>query len=60
VRGDPQCEVADALALLSDTAFRLYVWLCLHADRSRGVLDDGIHLTYGVKCRLPKTLGNQN
>jgi len=32
-------EVADALALLSDTAFKLYVWLCLHADRSRGVLD---------------------
>jgi hypothetical protein len=32
-------EVADALALLSDTAFKLYVWLCLRADRSRGVLD---------------------
>jgi hypothetical protein len=31
-------EVADALALLSDAAFKLYVWLCLHADRSRGVL----------------------
>jgi|SRR5215472_198817 len=33
------CEVSNALALLSDAAFKLYVWLCLHADRSRGVLD---------------------
>jgi hypothetical protein len=32
-------EVADALTLLSDAAFKLYLWLCLHADRSRGVLD---------------------
>lgn len=32
-------EVADALALLSDAAFKLYVWLCLHADRNRGVLN---------------------
>ena len=29
-------EVDDALSLLSDSAFRLYMWLCLHADRSRG------------------------
>ena len=29
-------EVGDALSLLSDGAFRLYMWLCLHADRSRG------------------------
>jgi hypothetical protein len=29
-------EVESALRLLSDAAFKLYVWLCLHADRSRG------------------------
>lgn len=29
-------EVDDALSLLSDGAFRLFMWLCLHADRSRG------------------------
>lgn len=31
-------EVAEAMALLSDSAFKLFVWLCLHADRSRGAL----------------------
>jgi len=34
-------EVDDALSLLSDGAFRLYMWLCLHADRSRGSLRAG-------------------
>ena len=29
-------EVDDALSLLSDGAFRLFMWLCLHASRSRG------------------------
>jgi|SRR5947209_1506754 len=29
-------EVDDALSLLSDGAFRLFMWLCLHANRSRG------------------------
>ena len=29
-------EVDNALSLLSDAAFRLFMWLCLHADRSRG------------------------
>lgn len=29
-------EVASALLLLSDKAFKLFVWMCLHADRSRG------------------------
>jgi hypothetical protein len=29
-------EVNDALSLLSDGAFRLFMWLCLHADRGRG------------------------
>ncbi len=31
-------EVAEALTLLSDAAFKLFVWLCLHADRSGGAL----------------------
>jgi hypothetical protein len=29
-------EVDCALGLLSDGAFRLFMWLCLHAERSRG------------------------
>jgi len=29
-------EVETALRLLSDTAFKLFMWLCLHAERSRG------------------------
>jgi hypothetical protein len=35
-------EVGDALSLLSDGAFRLYMWLCLHADRGRGSIRAGI------------------
>ena len=31
-------EVACALELLSDLTFKLFVWLCLHAERSRGAL----------------------
>jgi hypothetical protein len=31
-------EVAEALALLSDASFKLFLWLCLQADRSRGAL----------------------
>jgi hypothetical protein len=31
-------DVACAATLLSDAAFKLFVWLCLHADRSRGSL----------------------
>jgi DNA-binding transcriptional regulator YhcF (GntR family) len=31
-------EVACALQLLSDATFKLFVWLCLHAERSRGAL----------------------
>jgi len=31
-------EVAYALQLLSDAAFKLFVWLCLHAERSRGAV----------------------
>lgn len=32
-------EMEQALFLLSDGTFRLYVWICLHADRSTGSLD---------------------
>jgi hypothetical protein len=31
-------EVHQALTLLSDTTFKLFLWLCLHADRSTGSL----------------------
>ena len=31
-------EVACALQLLSDAAFKLFVWLCLQAERGRGVV----------------------
>lgn len=31
-------EMACALALLSDATFKLFVWLCLHAERGRGVV----------------------
>jgi hypothetical protein len=31
-------EVTWALELLSDGTFKLFVWLCLHAERSRGTL----------------------
>jgi hypothetical protein len=35
-------EVASAATLLSDAAFKLFVWLCLHADRSRGSLSAAV------------------
>jgi hypothetical protein len=31
-------EVACALELLSDATFKLFVWFCLHAERSRGTV----------------------
>jgi len=31
-------EIEQALTLLSDPAFKLFLWLCLHAQRSRGSL----------------------
>jgi hypothetical protein len=31
-------EVAYAMQLLSDAAFKLFVWLCLHAERGRGAV----------------------
>lgn len=35
-------EVELALRLLSDVAFKLFVWLCLHAERSRGSISASI------------------
>lgn len=35
-------EVACALQLLSDATFKLFVWLCLHAERSRGVVSTSL------------------
>src|SRR5205823_11607410 len=29
-------EIEQALILLSDASFKLFLWLCLHAERSRG------------------------
>lgn len=43
-------EVAHALQLLSDGAFKLFVWLCLHAERSRGALS-------ATPAELARTLG---
>jgi hypothetical protein len=31
-------EAAGALTLLSDTAFKVFVWICLHAERGQGTL----------------------
>jgi hypothetical protein len=31
-------EVAGALTLLSDAAFKLFLWMCLHAERSHGTV----------------------
>jgi hypothetical protein len=31
-------EIEQSLTLLSDASFKLFVWLCLHADRGRGSL----------------------
>jgi hypothetical protein len=42
--------VDDALSLLSDGAFRLFMWLCLHADRRRGSIratNSGLTRTLG-------------
>jgi hypothetical protein len=32
------CEVRQAATLLSDSAFKLFVWICLHAERNSGRL----------------------
>lgn len=31
-------EVADAITLLSDAAFKLFLWMCLQAERNRGTV----------------------
>jgi len=45
-------EVKCALELLSDGSFKLFVWLCLHADRSRGTLS-------GSPAELARALGKE-
>ena len=45
-------EVACALQLLSDATFKLFVWLCLHAERRRGVLS-------ATPAELARALGKQ-
>jgi hypothetical protein len=45
-------EVACALQLLSDATFKLFVWLCLHAKRSRGVVA-------ATPVELARALGKQ-
>jgi hypothetical protein len=32
------CEVREAAMLLSDSAFKLFMWLCLHAERTSGTI----------------------
>src|ERR1044072_2985146 len=46
-------EVAEAMALLSDGAFKLFIWLCLHAERRRGAVaaDPG-----AMACALGRTI----
>ena len=43
-------EVDCALQLLSDAAFKVFVWLCLHAERSRGAVS-------ATPAELGRTLG---
>jgi hypothetical protein len=43
-------EVDCALQLLSDSAFKLFVWLCLHTERSRGAVS-------ASPAELARTLG---
>jgi hypothetical protein len=45
-------EVEAALTLLSDAAFKLFVWLCLHAERSCGSIRAG---SAGLASALGKT-----
>lgn len=35
-------EVRQAALLLSDPAFKLFMWICLHADRSAGAIDAAV------------------
>jgi hypothetical protein len=45
-------ELAGALELLSDGTFKLFVWLCLHAERSRGALS-------ATPAQLARALGKK-
>ena len=47
-------ELQDAMRLLSDSAFKLYVWLCLNADRRLGTIrveSDKLAPVLGVEIR---------
>ena len=47
-------ELQDAMRLLSDSAFKLYVWLCLNADRRVGTIrveSDKLAPVLGVEIR---------
>jgi len=45
-------EVALALSLLSDGAFKLFMWICLHADRGLGAIRLDVKI---MACALHKT-----
>jgi hypothetical protein len=45
-------EFGQALELLSDAGFRLYAWLCLHADRHTGQLQTNV-TTLGLTINKP-------
>jgi hypothetical protein len=45
-------EVACALQLLSDAAFKLFMWLCLHAERGRGAVS-------ATSMQLAKAVGKK-
>lgn len=45
-------EIAFALKLLSDAAFKLFVWLCLHAERGRGTVS-------ATRTELAKVMGKK-
>lgn len=51
-------EVACAATLLSDAAFKLFVWLCLHADRSRGSLSATVSALAIALGRNEAEIGN--
>jgi hypothetical protein len=49
-------EVDDALSLLSDSAFRLFMWLCLHTDRRHGSIRTSIPGLTGTLGRDEKQI----
>jgi hypothetical protein len=52
-------EIEAALLLLSDSAFRLFLWICLRAGRDTGVLEaDPAHLARRLRKSEVKILGD--